>query len=133
MNILLVSLIILLVFGGLVVGFVLLMLSLRRSAQTADQTRRRLEAALEEGTLASAELVSARTLSVREGDAANLVRVTLRVLPPTGEEYVAVNTWEVKMEAMGVLQPGQTLAVIIDRNDPKQVSSHFNGARLAIE
>ncbi len=131
MSILVVSLAILLLFGGLSVAFVLLMLSLRRSARTAVETRERMVAALAQGTLASAELVSARTTFVREGDAVNLVRVTLRVMPPAGEEYLAVNTWEVKPEAMGVLQPGQTLAVIIDRGDPKQVGPNFSGARLS--
>lgn len=104
----------------------------RRSAREAEAELAKTEALQAAAVPAAATLVSARVLAVHEAQGTQLMRVTLQVQPPAGEEYLAVSNWEVQIASASLLQPGQPLSVKVDPNEPKLVFPNFSWARLSL-
>ncbi len=121
-----------LLFG--VVGSVIY-LTFRRmqDSAVAAQERQKQHAEREaRAVYAQATVINIRnTPHLAQPGASNRLRVELRleVQPPGSEKYQANASWLVEDYAINQIQPGASLSVKIDQQDPKIVYPNMNGAK----
>ena len=107
------SVLILVITVAAIAPFVLI---IRSSIRRSRDVRQRTAA----GIPATATIVSAESFASRHSSRLN-VQLTLDVQPPTGTVYRATTGWAVDYIAASQLQPGQTVAVRIDANNPSLI------------
>ncbi len=121
----------LLVIAALVIGWVLW--GTRRQAAQAQRRHAQVEAAQARALWGGATVVNLRNdprVAAAPGEH-GLVRVSLRleVQANSGEKYQATTEWLVEPYAVAYVQPGQSLSVKIDTQDPAIIYPNAPWAR----
>lgn len=116
----------------LVGAAVYILLLFRRQRQERIDTYERAQAhqvALQRAIWAGATVVSARSQPVGHPHPVQ-VRVDLRleVCSPGGGTYMADTIWEVDPVMLSQLQPGESISVKIDVEDPSKIYPNMSGA-----
>jgi hypothetical protein len=59
------------------------------------------------------------------------VDLRLEVQPPGGAPYLANTEWELNISSMSMVEPGKSVAVKIDGEDPEIIYPNVSWARLS--
>ncbi len=131
------SLVVFAVIGLAVVAAVIMaFVHLARQRQAVEQTRLRAEAFVERqarAVWASATIVGAQggIITGEHGGVSTWAcyELNLEVIPPSNEPYPARTAWLVEVAQMPMLQPGQSLPVKIDQDDPRIIYPNVSWAK----
>ena len=129
------DLIIFIVITALLVGGIVSLKAFRHlqeeKTRTANFKRAELERRAKSALWTGATIVSARAHTAAE-DMRESVRVdlTLQITPSPGEPYTARTSWRVKLPLLSQFQPGVSLSVKVDKNDPDLIFPNQPGAEF---
>ncbi len=129
------DLIIFIVIAALLVGGIFSFMAFRHlqeeKTRTANFKRAELERRAKTALWTGATIVSARAHTSAE-DMRESVRVdlTLQITPSPGEPYTARTSWRVKLPLLSQFQPGASLSVKVDKNDPDLIFPNQPGAEF---
>lgn len=129
------DLIIFFVVAALLVGGIFSFMAFRHlqeeKTRTANFKRAELERREKSALWTGATIVSVRAHTAAE-DMRESVRVdlTLQITPSPGEPYTARTSWRVKLPLLSQFQPGASLSVKVDKNDPDLIFPNQPGAEF---
>jgi len=114
-------------------GILFLFANFRRiqanKVREANFKRAELERRSKKATWASATIATSRHhTSAEEMREKVRVDLTLQVQPPNGEPYTARTSWRVQLGLLSQFQPGASLSVKIDVDDPDLIFPNQPGA-----
>ncbi|AUX22693.1 hypothetical protein SOCEGT47_031990 [Sorangium cellulosum] len=117
----------------LVVGMVLFFVFRRENAQVDAMKSRmaELDSRMARASLAQATVVSSRTRGTFQDGSMAFVDLRLEVQPPGGAPYLANTEWELNISSMSMVEPGKSVAVKIDGEDPEIIYPNVSWARLS--
>ncbi|GAB4578176.1 MAG: hypothetical protein Fur0022_09100 [Anaerolineales bacterium] len=100
-------------------------------SREANFKRAELERRAKKAVWAGATIVSARPHTASEQMQSQVrVDLTLQVQPPQGEPYTARTSWRVGMPLLSQFQPGQSISVKIDVDDPDLIFPNQPGVEF---
>jgi hypothetical protein len=94
----------------------------QRQRQAADRAAR--------GVWAGATIVTARSARLSGESGEHRVDLRLRVTPASGEPYDVQAAWRVEPAVLPQLQPGATVSIKLDPDDPRRVYPNLTGVEL---
>ncbi len=99
-----------------------------REAHRIQHRRQDFEERARRAVWASATIVTLRRSDIAErGQPTARLDLRLQVQPPDGEPYPATTAWLARLDNLPQLQPGQSISVKIDPDDPQRIYPNLAG------